>query len=514
MPTIDAVIARAAAAAPDRIAVREWTTGRQMSYAALDAAVSGFAAWARAAGLQDGEAVAIHLPNCAGYLIAQFGSFRAGAVATYVNYRLSTAEALRQIRLCQARIVVTTADRAAQLRGHPETAGAVFVVAGGAGPQEHDLQDVIATLPAAPHDAQRDTPHDVPQREDCDAIIRFTSGSTGAPKGLIVTHRAWLVRAVSMLAEEMRIAPHSTTLLLGQLSHQAGLFVIPTFLQHGTVLLLEKFDLARVAEIFAGERIGCAQIVPTMFGLILNDAPAREALRRGAPGRVVYGGSPIRQGLLDQALELLPDTEFVQVYGSHEAGSISFLDGAGHRDARLRASAGKPLLPVQVRLRCAPGERAGEVEVKAPWQPHARITEQGREPIASEWSATGDVGELADGHIFLRDRMHDVIISGGFNVYPLEVEQVIDAHPGVLDSAVASAPDDKWGERVVAFVVARREGGLDPETLRAHCKALLAGYKVPKEFRLVPEVPVNANGKPDRRRLSEPLWAGRERRIN
>jgi acyl-CoA synthetase (AMP-forming)/AMP-acid ligase II len=505
LPSIDSVIARTAARAPEHVAIREWG-GRQMRYAELDAAVSSFAAWTRSVGAEEGAVIAIHLPNSAAYLIAQFGSFRARGVAAYINNRLSAPEARRQCRLCNAQIIVTTPEKAADLQQAPELAQAVFLVDGVAGPGMHSLWDVVA--------AQLRPSFGTEGLEDRDAIIRFTSGSTGDPKGLIVTHRAWLVRAVSMLAEEMRIKPASTTLVLGQVSHQAGLFIIPTFLQGATMLMMEKFGLATVADILSTEKVSCMQVVPTMFTLILNDARAREAFVCSNLDRIVYGGSPIRQSVLQEALSLLPRTEFVQVYGSHEAGSISILDGAAHRDPRLRHGAGRPLLPAEVRVHEPNVDGIGEIEVKAPWLPHARLTTQGRELIAKEWSRTGDLGAIVDGNIFLHDRMNDVIISGGFNVYPLEVERIIGAHPQVLDAAVASAPDDKWGERVIAFVVSRDPNAFDEESVREHCKSLLAGFKVPKEIHLIPELPLNPNGKPDRRRLSQSLWAGHARRIN
>ena len=499
------MIARAAALAPDQLAIREWR-GRQISYAEFDAAVSSFAAWARSMGAREGDAIAIHLPNSVAYLVAQFGSFRAGGVAAYVNNRLSKTEALRQCRLCNARIIVTTPEKAAELKQGPELANAIFLVDGVAGPDMYSLQDVIAA---------RQTPSfGTEGLEDRDAIIRFTSGSTGEPKGLIVTHRAWLIRAASMLTEEMRIKPFSTTFVLGQVSHQAGLFVIPTFLQCGTMLLMPRFSLDTVADILSTESVSCMQVVPTMFTMILNDPKARRAFGRSTLERIVYGGSPIRQSVLQEAMSLLPNADFVQSYGSHEAGSISFLDGVGNRDPKLRYGAGRPMLAAAVRVREPNADGIGEIEVKAPWLPNARITAQGRELITEEWSRTGDLGQIVDNNIFLHDRMNDVIITGGFNVYPVEVEKIIGSHPDVIDAAVASAPDDKWGERVIAFVVSRNPNAFDEAGLRDHCKGLMAGYKVPKEIHLISELPLNPNGKPDRRRLSDSLWTGHARRIN
>ena len=319
---------------------------------------------------------------------------------------------------------------------------------------------------------------------------------------------------MSMLTEEMRIRPGSTTLVLGQVSHQAGLFVIPTFLQGGTLLLMDKFGLDTVADILAQEPVSCMQVVPTMFSLILNDARARRPSRNRAWSASSMGARRSGRACWRKRWRCCRGRSSSQSYGSHEAGSISFLDGAGHRDPKLRHGTGRPFLAAEVRLHAPGSDGIGEVEVKAPWLPNARLTAAGREEITDGWARTGDLGELVDGHIFLRDRMNDVIISGGFNVYPAEIEKVIGSHPQVLDAAVASAPDEEWGERVIAFVVSRKPGELDEQSVREHCKGQLAGYKVPKEFRVIPELPLNANGKPDRRRLSQPLWAGHARRIH
>src|SRR3546814_684777 len=248
------------------------------------------------------------------------------------------------------------------------------------------------------------------------------------------------------------------------------------------------------ADVCSSDLVSCSQMVPTMMNLLLEDPAAREALRTAGLRRIVYGGSPIRRAVLDDALDLLPATDFVQGYGSHEAGSISYLDPASHRHPEFRSSAGRPFPAAEVRVRPSGDPGFGEIEVRSPWQPKARLTETGREAIAGEWTGTGDLGELKDGLIFLRDRMNDVIIAGGFNVYPREVEVAIESHPAVRGSAVVSAPDDRWGERVVAFVVPNDPSRFDEAALREPCRQRLAGYKVPKEFRTISEIQLNANG--------------------
>lgn len=506
MPTIDAVLERAAFEAPSQDAVWEWDSGRRITYGSLNRDVSAFAAWLQAAPIGAGGTVAIHLPNSIGYLVGQFGTWRAGGCAAYVNYRLAPMEAARQMTLAGTRVVLTTAARAAELREIEGLSNAVFVVDDNRRPSfATPLANILAQggRPAAPVGA-----------EDADAIARFTSGSTGVPKGVLVSHRAWLLRAASMLAEQIQIEPRSTTMVLGPLSHQAGLFVLPTFLRRGCVLIFDRFDVEAVSAALTTQSISCSQMVPTIMGFMVESAATRDALRNAGLRRLCYGGSPVQRPVLDTVLDLLPGTEVVQSYGSHEAGSIAYLDGTAHRDPAMRSSAGRPMLGVEIRLNRAPGAEYGEIEVRSPWVPGARLGPNGREVAPTDWVRTGDLGELQDGFLFLKDRANDVIVSGGFNVYPLEVEAVIDASPEVRACAVVSCPDDKWGERVVAFVVPRAAGSFEEGALRAHCRDRLATYKVPKEFRLVADIPQNVNGKPDRRRLSAPLWEGRERRIN
>jgi len=505
VPTVDTVVERSAKIAANEPAVLEWESGRTITYGQLNAWASSFAGFLQSRDLRRGDSVAIHLPNTARFLVAQFGSMRAGCVPAYVNVRLSPEEVVRQLRIAKARALVTTAERAEELRGFADVPEVVIV--DGAGPGT-DLDD-IATQGGGPSRA--------PDGMDgADAIIRFTSGSTGAPKGLVVTHRAWLIRAAALLAEEIRVEAGSTTMVLGPLSHQAGLFVLPTFLRQGRILLFEKFTLEKVIGAIATIPIARSQMVPTMLKIFLSDERARNALEKWRPRQLIYGGSPVEATAIEEALDLLPECDFTQAYGSHEAGSISHLDGIAHRDPHLRQSAGQPFLSANVRVRDVAGSEFGEIEVQAPWVPHLRLTEAGQEAITNKWVPTGDLGVIEDGYIFLKDRANDVIISGGFNVYPAEVEQVLSSHPGIVTSAVTSEPDAKWGERVVAYVVpkpAANKGALAAE-LAAHCRGHLANYKVPKAFKLIEDIPLNPNGKPDRRQLSAAEWAGRDRRIN
>ena len=505
MPRIDSILSRTALSYPTTIAIQEWPSAKFITYKELDLAVTHFAAWIQSQAIKTNEVIAIHLPNTKNFLITQFGISRSGATSAYINFRLSSKEVCRQLLLCKAKVLVTTKDKAKEFLEDKALKHLTFIV------DESDTSFI--NLPSI----IQQTSLNLIQLDNCedqDAIIRFTSGSTGNPKGVIVSHRSWLIRAISIQAEELNIAPNSNTLILGPLTHQAGLFVLPTMLRGATLHMMEKLDFDVLFLILSKIHVTCIQMVPTILGFFLQDEKSKSLFSESGIERIVYGGSPIRQSVLKEVLDLLPQTEFIQSYGSHECGSISFLDGKSHRNPKYQLSAGRPFLASEIRLKKVDGENYGEIEVKAPWLPHARITETGREAITSAWSNTGDLAEIVDGYIFLRDRLHDVIITGGFNVYPMEVEKVIGSHPNIFDGVVVSAPDDKWGEKVIAFVVPRSNVTLNIQDLRTYCKNHLADYKIPKEFFVISEIPLNVNGKHDRRKLSEPFWQGSRRRIN
>jgi len=505
MPRIDSVLSRSAIAYPMAIAIQEWPSGQMMTYKELDSAVTNFASWCQSKNIKNNDVIALHLPNTKNFIISQFGIFRSGAAAAYINFRLSPSEVRRQLLLCKAKFLVTTLNKALEFLEDDALKHLTFIV--------DEPHTSLLNLPSIIHQ-QSIHLNQIDNCEDQDAIIRFTSGSTGNPKGVIVSHRSWLIRAISIQAEELNITLNSNTLILGPLTHQAGLFVLPTMLRSATLHMVEKLDFDVLFSLLSKINVTCIQMVPTILGFFLQDEKSKSILSQSRLERIVYGGSPIRQSVLEEILELLPKTEFIQSYGSHECGSISFLDGKSHRNSKYQSSAGRPFLASEIRLNKVNGESFGEIEVKAPWLPHARITETGREVITSSWSNTGDLAEIIDGYIFLRDRLHDVIITGGFNVYPMEVEKVIGSHQAIFDGVVVSAPDDKWGEKVIAFIVPRSNVTVNIEDLRLYCRKYLADYKIPKEFIVIPEIPLNVNGKHDRRKLSQPFWQGTNRHIN
>jgi acyl-CoA synthetase (AMP-forming)/AMP-acid ligase II len=299
--------------------------------------------------------------------------------------------------------------------------------------------------------------------------------------------------------------------------HLAGTLVSLPALYHGASLaILPAFDPAAFNFAVATHRPTVTCLVPTALQMVLDHkcelTPDFSSLRR-----ILYAGSPIGQHTLQEALDTF-GCEFVQFYGTTETFIITLLRPKQHRldNPDLLKSCGQPMPGVELRivdpggLELGAGE-AGEVLVRSPWmfsgywnKPEATAT-----AIIDGWYHTGDAGiRDKDGNLFLVDRLKDMIVSGGENIYSAEVERALAAHPAVQSVAVIGTPDEKWGERVVAFVVTYPDKPVDVSDLAAHCRELIAGYKVPKEIHLMEALPQTATGKVQKAALRHKLQEG------
>jgi acyl-CoA synthetase (AMP-forming)/AMP-acid ligase II len=288
---------------------------------------------------------------------------------------------------------------------------------------------------------------------------------------------------------------------------------LPALYHGATLATLSAFEPA--AFVFAVEQhrptVTC--VVPTALQMLLDYASTKSA-DFSSLRRILYAGSPIGQHTLQQALEMF-GCDFVQFYGTTETFIITLLRPEQHRldNPDMLKSCGRPMPSVELRIADAngcdlPAGDAGQVLVRSPWmftrywnKPDATAT-----AIVDGWYHTGDAGVLDnDGNLFLVDRLKDMIVSGGENIYSAEVERALAAHPSVQSVAVVGAPDQKWGERVVAFVVPYPDKAVDVSDLVSHCRDLIAGYKVPKEIHLMGALPQTASGKVQKAALRKQL---------
>jgi long-chain acyl-CoA synthetase len=351
---------------------------------------------------------------------------------------------------------------------------------------------------------------------DAPWVILYTSGTTGRPKGTIISNRALFARIHCNL-HEYQLTAEDRFLMCLQLFHIGSVNCLSHLYIGSTIVIIKDFDPLRVLELLPRHRISVALLVPTMINTIVN-LPEVETANFSSLRLMVYGGSPIPPVTLSRAVGLM-GCGFLQTYGMTETNAITFLRPRDHdpvnKPHRL-ASAGTVGLGMEARVvdeldrDVGAGER-GEIVCRGPclMDQYLNLPEATEEAMLGGWMHTGDVGYFdEEGYLYVTDRKKDMIVSGGENVYPREVEDVLFEHPDILEAAVIGIPDEKWGERVHAVLVLRPGVTADTDGLIAFVRARLAGYKVPKTMELVAELPKNAAGKVAKNELRE-SWASR-----
>lgn len=360
-----------------------------------------------------------------------------------------------------------------------------------------------------------------PEPEDI-LLILYTSGTTGVLKAAQHSHASFAAIAANILLNLIDPKPGDIMLHAASLIHASGTFVLPYWIRGGASAVLPGFDPAAYVDAVERYRPTALNMVPTMLGMLMA-LPGIEQRDFSSVERVIYGASPMPRPLMRRALELW-GPRFTQYYGQTEAPlCITVLPPEDHADpeAGRLASCGKPSVDCEIRLIDSDGNEVpegepGEIAVRAPFACVGYLDAPELNEatfLPGGWVRTRDVGCFDDdGYLYLIERTSDMIVTGGYNVYPREVEEALLTHPGVAEAAVVGLPDEKWVEAVTAFVVLRADAGAEEAELIAHVRESLAGYKVPKSVRFIDAIPKSAVGKPLRRVLREPYWQDREPR--
>ena len=505
------LLTRQARQRPDAPAILE---GRRVhaTHGQWAARCAGMAARLRDAGLQPGDRVLIFARNHPRYLEALWGLWWAGVVAVPVNAKLHPREVEWIAADCGARWAFVTADVApAPLVGIERQIDL----------ESHEATALLAEAPdafAVP----------VTERTLSDtAWLFYTSGTTGRPKGVMLTHRNLMTMGMGYHVDVDAVSRDDAIVYAAPISHGAGIYAIP-HLMAGARHVVPASGGVDPAELFAlGREVGPLSLfaAPTIVGRLVDEAE-RQALSPADCAQsfktIVYGGAPMYVADIQRALRVM-GPRFVQIYGQGETPMVgTFLsrgdlaDAAHPRYLQRIASVGVAQTPVQVRVTDAEGRdmalgEVGEIVVKGDsvmagyWgNPDATAA-----AVKDGWLFTGDMGALdADGYLTLKDRSKDLIISGGSNIYPREVEEALLHAPGVAEVAVVGEPDPQWGENVVAFVVAQPSAALTEAALDAHCLAQIARFKRPKRYVFVSTLPKNNYGKVLKTELRARLHAG------
>jgi long-chain acyl-CoA synthetase len=504
-----AFLTRAAALDPARPAIyrgaRPWA-----SYGELASRAAGLAAALRGPlGLEAGDRVAVVMANACEYLEALYAAWWAGLAAVPVNAKLHPSEVGFILRDSGARLVIAGPDWIAELPAAIDGIDPAPEVLEAGSAQWRRLASEPGMKP-------------VEVAPEILAWLFYTSGTTGRPKGAMLTHGNLAAMTGAYFASVDEVPADGRLLHAAPMSHGSGLYNF-THLARGAAQVVPEsggFDPVEMLYLLEEHREVSLFAAPTMVRR-LTEAAAGSGVRATGLRTLVYGGAPMYSGDLARAIEVFGN-RFAQIYGQGESPmTITALSKFHHGDARhprhaeRLASVGLPQAGIEVAIRdesgCAlPAGDVGEVCVRGPtvmagyWgNPEATA-----KALRDGWLWTGDLGSLdADGFLTLRDRSKDLIISGGSNIYPREVEEVLLLHPGVAEASVVGKPDPEWGESVVAFVVARAEPP-PVEALDRLCLEHIARFKRPKEYRFVAELPKNNYGKVLKTELRARLASG------
>ncbi len=459
-----------------------------LDYRAFALAASGCAQWLRARGIVPGERVGLFLDNAPEYLVALWGLWWLGAVAVPMNARLHGREAAWILGQCGARACFVDARHEGELAPHAPAG--------------------LALWEGVPAGSASDLDRPAERGEDDPAWLFYTSGTTGRPKGVTLTMRNLRWMTMAYVATVEPVAAGDSCLHPAPLSHGSGLYHLPYVMSAGVnvVPASKGLDEAEFFALAAHWRKASCFAAPTIVKRLAEHV-RRSGIAVEGLATIVYGGAPMYLADLEAARQVL-GPHLAQIYGQGESPMTisvlpkSVIEDRAHPRWRERvASVGlaQPMVEISIRAEdgreCAPGEVGevcvrGEVVMPGYWD----APEASAAALRDGWLWTGDIGRLdEEGFLTLLDRSKDLVISGGNNVYPREVEEVLLTHPAVAEASVIGRPDPLWGEAIVAYVVARAP--VEATELDAHCLAQIARYKRPKVYRFVPALPKNNYGK-------------------
>jgi fatty-acyl-CoA synthase len=499
---------------PQREAIVD-ASGLSLSYAELEQRIWRTARALRDAGLQTGDGVAQLAANRVDTFVTMAAVLGNGMRYTPLHPMGSLEDQLFILGDAQISALVVDvpyfAQRGAELKADAAASLQVFTLG---------AADFGTDLPAL---AQRSEPEQLSVLPGVDDIawVTYTGGTTGKPKGVIMTQGGMAAKSLISMAEwqwpqEIRYLASSP------ISHAAGFLLIPTFLNGGKVYLTAGFDPDQVLDLVEKERVNTLFLVPTMI-YVLMDHPRTRQADLSSIESIIYASAPMSPTRLKEALELFGPV-MMQCYGQTECIHLTMLRKEEHRldkPERL-ASCGRPPAGIRMALldeqgREVPRGEIGEVCIRghAIMRGYWNRPEQTEEALRGGWLHTGDLAYCDDeGFYYLVDRAKDMIISGGFNVYPREVEDVLTAHPAVAMAAVIGVPDEKWGEKVVAVIVPRPGESVDAQEMISLVKDKKGAIMAPKQVDFVDSLPQTALGKTDKKALRKQYWGDQERMVN
>jgi fatty-acyl-CoA synthase len=510
-PTTGSQTLRALRRYPERTAFA-WDGGR-LSYGGAADLIGRMQRVFADRGLKRGDRIALLTANRAEAWCAGAAAQASAMSITWLHPLAAAAEQLDQLGDSESAALVVDAinfgERGGELAARATLREVLTLGAAGYG----------CDLLAAAEVAGTATPRDLATPDDV-AILNYTGGTTGKSKGALRRHATVAPSAAAILAG-FEIPPEPRYLAIAPISHVAGTKILPSLIRGGTVHLLKGFDAERVFATIAKERINFTLLVPTMIYALL-DHPGLAKADLSSLELLLYGASPMSPSRLLEGLERIGPV-FSQLYGQTECYPVAVLPKADHDPKRpeLFAACGYPVANCEVRLLGEDGAEVkegevGEIAVRAAhvMEEYWKRPEQTSETLKEGWLRTGDIARADErGCLYIVDRKKDMIVSGGFNVFPREVEDALTSHPAVAMAAVIGVPDPKWGEAVTALVVAKPGMSPSAEELIQLVKQQKGSIQAPKRVEFVDALPLTGVGKVDKKALRAKYWAGQQRMV-
>ena len=494
---------------------------RRMTYAEAMVEANRVANAMTGAGLEIGDRVAVLSKNSIEFVILFYAASKAGVVLVPLNYRLAPPEWVYIMNDSGARMLIAAAAYMQPVDGVRSELNTVsrFVAIGADGAEGWDDFDAWrrAQPPAPPGRVITDE-HDVYQM--------YTSGTTGRPKGAVLTHSAVTANA-EQITMEIAAAPGERDLIVAPLYHAAAAITAFSVVVWGGCLYIhEDFNPVEVVRALSEEKVVVTTLVPAMIQACLVYVPDIAQRNFDSLRMIVYGASAIAEETLRKAAAVFK-CDFVQAYGMTETTAVlTFLLPEDHRRALtekpdLLLSAGRPLVGTELKIvdeedRTLPNGQIGEICGRGPqlMRGYWNLPDESAAALRGGWMHTGDAGVLDDdGYLYVQDRVKDMIVTGGENVYPRVVEEVLFKHPAIADAAVFGVPDEQWGETVKAVVVLREGAAATEAEIIEFCRDKLGGYERPRSVDFIDALPRNPSGKVLKREMREPYWAGHKRRV-
>jgi len=497
--------------------------GMKLTYLEVDRLANRFANSLLAQGLNKGDRFTYISLNSIDMVIMYYGAAKVGVIPVPLNYRLAPREVLYIVNDSCSKLVFS----------QPEFSDGVDAVSG-------EFENVQALIHLSSGKDRKgwfrydnwlvdDDSKPVTDIVDTDQLYQmYTSGTTGLPKGVMSNHYSVCENITSgILFAGMEVSRERSLIVAPMYHVAAAVTAMLVIARGGSLVMVDAFDPVNVVNKLEGEKITIVTLVPAMIQACLIHVPDLDSRDFSSLRRITYGASPIAKEVLVNAIDKF-GCEFSQGFGMTELSCIATgLSAEDHiraveSEPELLTSAGRAVLGTDVRIadendQEVPYGTVGELQVRGPqvmtgyWnRPDATA-----ETLKGGWMHTGDAARMDEhGYIYIQDRIKDMIVSGGENIYPAEVENALFQHPAVADAAVIGIPSEQWGESVLAFLVVQGDEKPTTEDLIEFCRSHLAGYKLPRQVEFVDVLPRNASGKVLKNQLREPYWEGIERKVN